>query len=108
MVRMLGYTELADAMKRELARTGYRGALRALTEGLEARAARGTPPPANFPAMMYGMLGENDRAFRWLEQGYRDRDPSFSGLNVDPCWDPLRSDPRFADLVRRVGLPRLI
>jgi TolB-like protein/DNA-binding winged helix-turn-helix (wHTH) protein len=108
MLRMLGYTELADAMQRELPRRGYRGALRTLTEGLETRAARGTPPPAFFPAMMYGMLGENDRAFNWLEQGYRDRDASFSGLNVDPCWDPLRSDPRFADLVRRVGLPRLI
>jgi TolB-like protein/DNA-binding winged helix-turn-helix (wHTH) protein len=105
MLRMLGYTEIADAMDRERARTGYKGALRLLTEALEARTAHGDPPPAFFPAMMYGLLGNKDRAFWWLEQGYRDRDASFSALNADPCWDPIRSDPRFTDLVRRVGLP---
>jgi len=104
-LRMLGYTEIADAMDRELARAGYKGALRLLTEALEARAAHGASPPAFFPALMYGFLGDKDRAFWWLEQGYRDRDASFSALNADPCWDPIRSDPRFVDLVRRVGLP---
>jgi TolB-like protein/DNA-binding winged helix-turn-helix (wHTH) protein len=105
MLRMLGYTEMADAMDRELARAGYKGALQSLTEALELRTAHGEPPPPFFPAMMYALLGNKDRAFWWLEQGYRDRDASFSALNVDPCWDPIRSDPRFTDLVRRVGLP---
>jgi len=105
VMRMLGYVDVADGMHRGLVRAGYKGALRVLTEGLEARASQGAPVPAFFPAMMYGLLGDKDRAFWWLEQGYRDRDASFSALNVDPCWDPLRSDPRFADLVRRVGLP---
>ena len=74
-------------------------------EGLEAADARGEAPPSFFPAMIYGQLGQKDRAFYWLERGYRERSPAFSALNADPCWDPLRSDARFKDLVRRLGLP---
>jgi len=105
VMRMLGYTDIADAMHRGLARSGYKGAIRALTAGLEAEDARGASPPAFFPAIMYGLLGEKDRAFAWLERGYRERDAAYSALNVDPCWDPLRSDPRFRDLLRRMNFP---
>jgi TolB-like protein/DNA-binding winged helix-turn-helix (wHTH) protein len=104
VVRMLGYTDLANAMHRGLVQSGYKGSIKALTEGLEAMDSAGSPPPDYFPAMMYALLGHKDRAFYWLERGYRERSPAYSALNVDPCWDPLRSDPRFADLVRRVGL----
>ncbi len=106
VMRMLGFSEIADAMHRGLARSGYKGALRALTAGLENEDARGLPPPAFFQAMMYGLLGDKDRAFAWLERGYAERSPAYSALNADPCWDPLRDDPRFVDLVRRVGLSR--
>jgi TolB-like protein/DNA-binding winged helix-turn-helix (wHTH) protein len=105
MMRMLGYSDLADAMHRGLLKSGYRGSFKILTEALEAQNANGSPPPAFFMAMMYGLLGEKNRAFWWLEKGYQQRDPAYSALNVDPCWDPLRDDPRFASLVRRVGLP---
>lgn len=50
-------------------------------------------------------LGENDQAFDWLEKGYAERLPFMGSLKVMPVLDPLRSDPRFADLIRRVGLP---
>jgi tetratricopeptide (TPR) repeat protein len=53
----------------------------------------------------YAGLGDNDRAFAWLERAYEERRQRLTWLNVDPLLDPLRSDPRFADLVRRVGLP---
>ncbi len=56
-------------------------------------------------ARVYVGLGENDQAFAWLEQSYEERSTGFYLLKVDPMWDPLRSDPRFADLVRRIGLP---
>lgn len=104
VMRMLGYTEIAQGMHRALLQSGYKGAYRALTDSLEAADKRGSPIPAFFPATFYGMLGEKNRAFAWLERGYREHDASFAGLNVDPCWDPLRSDPRFTDLVHRVGL----
>jgi len=56
-------------------------------------------------ALAYAGLGKKDEAFRWLEEAYRAHDEGLTNLKIDPCLDPLRSDPRFADLVRRVGLP---
>jgi eukaryotic-like serine/threonine-protein kinase len=56
-------------------------------------------------AMIYAGLRERDKAFEWLEKGYEER--SLGGgetIRVDPVWDPLRSDPRFADLLRRMNL----
>jgi serine/threonine protein kinase/tetratricopeptide (TPR) repeat protein len=57
-------------------------------------------------ALIYGGLGEKDQAFAWLEKGYEERSFAMSWLNVEPRWDSLRSDPRFADLIRRMGLPQ--
>jgi tetratricopeptide (TPR) repeat protein len=53
----------------------------------------------------YAGLGDKDQAFAWLERAYQERFDRMVWLNVDPLLAPLRSDPRFADLVRRVGLP---
>jgi len=55
-------------------------------------------------AIVYVGLGEKDEALQWLERDYQDRDFELTSLKVDPLLDSLRSDPRFADLVRRVGL----
>ena len=51
-------------------------------------------------------VGEKDEAFRWLEKSNQDRGTDLGRLIVDPLVDSLRSDPRFTDLMRRVGLPR--
>jgi hypothetical protein len=51
-------------------------------------------------------LGDKDEAFRLLEKGYTDRTSSIPYLAVDPGWANLRSDPRYADLLRRIGLPQ--
>jgi hypothetical protein len=61
--------------------------------------------PPYFVAFLYARLGDKDQAFEWLEKGYEDRGPFLSALRVDPAFDNLRSDPRYADLLRRVGLP---
>jgi TolB-like protein/DNA-binding winged helix-turn-helix (wHTH) protein/Tfp pilus assembly protein PilF len=53
----------------------------------------------------YAGLGDNDNAFAWLEKAYQERYDRMVWLNVDPLLAPLRSDPRFKDLARRVGLP---
>jgi eukaryotic-like serine/threonine-protein kinase len=57
-------------------------------------------------AIAYAHLGENDGAFEQLERRYRDRGFEMLTLKTNPDLDPLRSDPRFQDLVRRVGLPQ--
>ena len=49
-------------------------------------------------------LGDNEQTFSWLERAYNEHSPILLYIKVHPFFDPLRGDPRFADLVRRVGL----
>ena len=62
--------------------------------------------PADRIALIYAGLSDKDEAFAWLEKGYDERSFNMTWLKVEPRWDSLRSDPRFADLVRRLGLPQ--
>ena len=55
-------------------------------------------------ALGYAGLNDKDSALNWLEKAYQQRDPGINFLKVDPCLDPLRSDVRFQELIRRVGL----
>jgi serine/threonine protein kinase/Flp pilus assembly protein TadD len=55
-------------------------------------------------AVIHIGLGEKDQAFYWLRKAYEDRSAWMVFLNVDPMFDSVRSDPRFLDLMRRVGL----
>ena len=48
--------------------------------------------------------GENERAFAWLEEAYKERSNILQFVKVHPLFDPLRGDPRFVDLVHSVGL----
>jgi hypothetical protein len=57
-------------------------------------------------AMIYTGLGEKDQALAWLEKAYDDRSSYMVYLKVEPIFDSLHSDPRFVDLIRRVGLPQ--
>jgi hypothetical protein len=57
-----------------------------------------------FPAMIYAGLNDGDQAFRWLEKGYQEHSNQMVWLAVDPWWYGMRSDPRYADLLRRIGL----
>ncbi|HEX8145533.1 MAG TPA: protein kinase [Pyrinomonadaceae bacterium] len=59
-----------------------------------------------FIAEIHRGLGEIDRTFEWLEKAYEDRSDWLVWLGVEPALDGLRSDPRFIDLMRRVGLPQ--
>jgi len=56
-------------------------------------------------AVVYVGLGVKEQAFAWLEKAYQDRSAALLWLKVEPLFDPLRSDPRFQDLLRRIGLP---
>jgi TolB-like protein/Flp pilus assembly protein TadD len=78
-------------------------ALKALDQ-LKELAKRRYVSPINF-VFIYVGLGEKDEAFQWLETCYQERDPQMTRLKVNPLFDPLRSDARFTELMRRVGLP---
>src|SRR5208282_1932309 len=85
------------------ARAGRRDdALRLIAE-LEKRRKAGHVPAKAFVEAYLG-LGEKDQAFYWLEQAYKEHSNILELIKVDPELDPLRGDPRFAELVRRVGL----
>jgi hypothetical protein len=56
-------------------------------------------------ALVHCGLGDRDQALAWLEKAYVERSDYMPYLNREPMLDGLRSDPRFAALVRRVGLP---
>ena len=57
-------------------------------------------------ALVYAGLGDRDKAIAWLNKAYEERSHWLVWLKLDPRWDTLRADPRFVDLVRRVGLNR--
>jgi eukaryotic-like serine/threonine-protein kinase len=75
-----------------------------LLRELEERFDRGYVSPPLIAAIHLG-LGDRDRTFEWLEKGYALRDSNIVRLNSTREFDVLRSDPRFVDLMRRVGLP---
>ncbi|PYX33907.1 MAG: hypothetical protein DMG81_20670 [Acidobacteria bacterium] len=77
-------------------------ALRLLAE-LKKRKQAGYVPAAAFVNAYLG-LGDKEQAFVWLEQGYQEHSNILQWLKVHPYFDPLRDDPRFKDLVHRVGL----
>ena len=56
--------------------------------------------------VIYAGLGDKNRVFESLEKAYAERSGQMSYLKVDPFWDNVRSDPRYVDLLRRMGLPR--
>jgi len=99
---IVGYEGMSEATGRAYKKRGYSEALRVLAHELEVSSRTSFIPPW-FIASIYGHAGDKDKAFIWLEKAYDARD-GVDGL-TEPKWDPLRSDPRFTDLLRRVGLP---
>jgi TolB-like protein/DNA-binding winged helix-turn-helix (wHTH) protein/tetratricopeptide (TPR) repeat protein len=76
---------------------------RAIRAVLHSSAREPGPKHSYRLARIYAALGERDLAFQWLETAYAEREENLVWLKVDPHLDPLRADPRFADLLRRVG-----
>jgi len=84
---------------------GERSEALRVAEELRAASKQRFVPAVCF-AVVYVGLGEKDQAFTWLEKAYEERSSSLAYLKVDSIWDSLHSDPRFADLLRRMGLPQ--
>jgi TolB-like protein/DNA-binding winged helix-turn-helix (wHTH) protein len=101
-----GYKQSAEALRRGYSAGGFKGAMREWAATDEALYKKGEAIYPSQLAYIYGILGEKDRAFLWFEKSYEEHTPDMPFLQVDPTYDDLRSDPRFADLERRVGLPK--
>ena len=81
------------------------GGLRAMRDSWIEAATRGAFGLAYVIASLSGTIDETEEGMTWLERAYQERDPLLIEAKVDPRLGPLRSDPRFQDLLRRIGFP---
>jgi len=96
--------DLVADLARAYALSGRKDKAETLLQELQERATSEYILPTFF-AEVYASLGNTDEAFRWLEKGYQERVWYMWFIRIWPPWDPLRSDPRFDDLVQRMGFP---
>lgn len=92
------------AAKEELRSAGSGAALRRMAKIQEEQSRTTYVDPANI-AESYGLLGDKENAFAWLEKAASEKSAFINYIKVDPSYDPIRSDPRFTALVKRMGLP---
>lgn len=88
---------------RAYAHAGRRGDAMRMLEELKRRSKTGYVPAGAFINAYLG-LGDNEQAFVWLERGYEEKSGIMPLLKSHPHFDPIRSDPRFSELLHRVGL----
>src|SRR5262249_15062912 len=92
-------------LRKAYASSGWKGFLQKRAEFLLENRTR-TYVQASFLALNYALLSDKEKALEWLERAVAEHDVWVAYLNVNPEFDALRSDPRFQDLLRRVGLPQ--
>ncbi len=97
--------EVVEALDTGYPESGYEGAMHKAAEILEDRSTRGYVQ-ASMIARLYAHAGEDDQAMDWLQRAYEERDIMMTQLGVDPDWASLRADPRFRDLLERIGIPQ--
>jgi len=98
---LIGEPQNAVLIRESFARGGWQGFLRAMT---------GESRPSNLAsyraATFHAALGEKDKAFAELNKAYENREFFMMLVKVDPRLDSLRTDPRFTELMHKVGLPQ--
>ena len=101
---LLKDTEVVQTLEQGERQSGYAGAMKAAAQTLEKRA--GTAYVAGSKvALLYAHAGENDRALEWLETALKDHDPQLHSLWAEPDWEALYTNPRFRNLLRKMGFP---
>nr|MBA3438436.1 protein kinase [Pyrinomonadaceae bacterium] len=105
-----GAGEQARRLERTYAALGFEPTVRALAqqrlEELNERKKRGEYVPAIEYVTAYTRLGDKEQAFAWLDKVVQERNIFGLDVKVNPIYDKLRADPRFQDVLRRVGLPQ--
>jgi len=105
-LRLYGWQNFADVLKRSNKKGGPRFAIEEWMRAAEEYSKNHHDDAPVFEmAFTYANLGNKDQAFAWLDKAYAQRNWCILYLKDDPVWDPLRSDPRFKDLLRRARLP---
>lgn len=98
--------EVAQALEAGYGETGYPGAMEKAADVLAARYGKPRGPRAIILALYYARAGDKERVIEWLNKAYEEHDNNMGYIGSDPIFDLARDDPRFQDLLRRIGLPR--
>lgn len=98
-------SDYVSAMEKGYRSAGWQGALAKGIEVLKAQRKAGSSS-AYWIASSYAELGDKEHAFEWLNTAFQEHEEYLLGLKTDLSFDPIRSDARFAELVRKVGLPQ--
>jgi Tfp pilus assembly protein PilF len=100
-----GRAERADAFAAGYQKAKLKGACTALIEALKNESQREYVAP-NEIATYYGFMGDRDHTFEWLEKGYAERSGRMEYIKIEDAFEPLHSDPRYIDLLKRMGMPQ--
>jgi len=86
--------------------SGRRADALKIAQEFQDLSSRGAYVDFYFPAEIYAGMGDKDEAFRLLEKAYQQHSPTMCFLGIDWFWYGMHSDPRYADMLRRMGLPQ--
>ncbi|MBW2280924.1 MAG: hypothetical protein JRG76_09440 [Deltaproteobacteria bacterium] len=100
-----GFDLPREAFRQGSEEAGWDGGVRALTRLMIEGATEGVFGISYVLALHLAVIGETEEAMAWLERAYEERAPLLVNAKTEPRLDPLRSDPRFHDLLRRIGFP---
>ncbi|MGH9641685.1 MAG: protein kinase domain-containing protein [Terriglobales bacterium] len=105
LARQPEYEAVFKEVGKVYGRAGIQSALREWAEQMRGLSKRRYEDPAVI-GFIYAKAGDKDQAFAWLEKGYNEKSDSIQYLKTNHMADSLRSDPRYADLLKRMGMPQ--
>jgi serine/threonine protein kinase/TolB-like protein/Tfp pilus assembly protein PilF len=100
-----GRPERAEAFAAGYRKAKLNGACTALIEALKNESQKEYVSP-NEIALYYALMGDRDHTFEWLEKGYAERSGRMEYIKIEDFLEPFHSDPRYIDLLKRMGLPQ--
>jgi tetratricopeptide (TPR) repeat protein len=100
-----GRSERAEAFAAGYRKAKLKGACTALIEVLKNESQKEYVSPYDI-ARWYAAMGDADHAFEWLEKAYVERSGPMETIKTEEFFEPLHSDPRYIDLLKRMGLPQ--
>jgi serine/threonine protein kinase/Tfp pilus assembly protein PilF len=103
LISLSGSPELAASIAEDFSKFGYKGVQQSWLDGLTEISKHGYVSSYSI-AEGYMRVGQKDRAVEWLEKAYEEHDSGLVSIAVEPMFDPVRSDSRFKDIVRRMKL----
>lgn len=103
ILSLSGSPELAASIEQDFTKSGYTGVLQSWLDGLTEISKHGYVSPYSI-AQAYMRMGEKQKVFDWLQKAYEEHDSGLVSLAVEPMFEPVRSDPRFRDLLKRMKL----